>query len=95
MKKACSIALVAALLMVSQVWAESLAVGAADTIRSILTAHKGKRVTVKLNSGSELTGKVGEVNDDIIHLMALSGKEYFDAVVSIGHIEAVVIRTKQ
>ena len=95
MKKACSIALVAVCLVASDVWAEPLAVGAEDTIRSILTAHQGKRVTVKLHSGSEMTGKVGEVNNAIIHLMELSGKEYFDAVVSIGNIEAVVIRAKQ
>jgi len=95
MRNACLILLIALGLMASQVWAEPLAVGANDTLRSILIAHKGKRVTVKLNSGSELTGKVGEVNDNIMQLMELSGMEYFDAVVSIGKIEAVVIRTKK
>jgi small nuclear ribonucleoprotein (snRNP)-like protein len=95
MKKYLSILLVSGLLLSFNVAAEPLSVVGDDTIQSILTAHKGKKVTIKLKSGSELTGKVGEVNDDVVHIMSLAGKEFFDAVASIKKIEAVVIRTKQ
>ena len=94
MKKYISLLMLSSVLIVSSVVAEPLSVNADDTIVSILMAHKDKRVTVKLKSGNELTGKVGEVNDKIVHLIELSGMEYFDAVTSIKAIEAVVIRTK-
>jgi hypothetical protein len=94
MKKSLSILLLSGILLVSNVVAEPLSVSGDDTIKSILTAHKGKRVTVMLKSGVELTGKVGEVNGEVVHLMELSGKEFYDGVAAINKIEAVVIRTK-
>ena len=94
MKKYIPLLLASGILLMSNVIADPLSVTSDDSIQSILSAHQGKRVTIKLNSGSELTGKVGEVNGEIIHLKELSGKEFFDAVASIKKIEAVVIRTK-
>ena len=94
MKKYIPLLLASGILLMSNVVADPLSVTSDDSIQSILSAHQGKRVTIKLNSGSELTGKVGEVNGQIIHLKELSGKEFFDAVASIKKIEAVVIRTK-
>jgi len=85
--------LVSGILFMSNVIAEPLSVGGDDSIQSVLSAHQGKRVTVKLESG-ELTGKVGEVNGKIVHLVELSGKDFFDAVVSIKEIEAIVIRVR-
>ena len=85
--------LVSGILLMPNVAADPLSVTSDDSIQSILSAHQGKRVTIKLESG-ELTGKVGEVNGKIVHLLELSGKEYFDAIVSINEIEAVVIRTR-
>ena len=94
MKKYIPLLLASGILLMSNVIADPLSVTSDDSIQSIFSAHQGKRVTIKLNSGSELTGKVGEVNGEIIHLKELSGKEFFDAVASIKKIEAVVIRTK-
>ena len=65
-----------------------------DTLQTILSAQKGKQVTVKLDSGDELTGKVGEVTDKLVVLKALSGKEFFDAFIKTTDIKAVLIRTK-
>ncbi|MDX1519707.1 MAG: hypothetical protein R3318_06245 [Gammaproteobacteria bacterium] len=65
------------------------------TIQSILAAHMDKRVTLKLKSGTELTGTVGAVNGKVVHLKELSGKEFFDAVAALKNIEAVVIRTRK
>ena len=83
------------LLMISQVSiAEPLTIKADDDIDAVLAAQKGKRVTIMLSSGGELTGTVGEVNDDLVQLRELSGKEFFDAVINADKISAVVIRTK-
>lgn len=94
MKKYLSLLLISGILFTSNVVAEPLSVGNSDSIQSILSAQKGNQVTIMLTSGNELTGKVGEVNSKIVHLIELSGKEFFDAVTAIKKIEAVVIRTK-
>lgn len=75
--------------------AEPLTVKGDDDIESVLKAHNGKRVTVKLNSGDELTGTVGALGNDLVHLRELSGKEFFDAVVDTDEVSAVIIRTKE
>lgn len=94
MNKYLTVIFLSAMLFMSNVFAEPLTVSGSDSVQTILTAQKGNRVTVQLKSGAELKGKVGEVNDEIVHLMELTGKEFFDAVVSVKAIEAVVIRTK-
>lgn len=75
--------------------AEPLSISEKDDIESVLKAHNGKRVTVKLVSGDELTGTIGAVNDNVVYLRELSGKEFFDAVVNTDEISAVIIRTRE
>lgn len=75
--------------------AQELRVGANDTIESVLAAQKGKRVTVRLQSGQELTGIMRTVSSRLAHIGALSGKEFFDAVVPLSAVQAVVIRTRE
>ena len=77
-----------------QVRADPISVGEKDSISSILTAQKGKRVSVKVKSGEELTGTVMTVTKKLTHLGELAGKEYYDAVIANKAIEAVVIRVK-
>ncbi len=72
-----------------------LTVGKEDTIASVIAGNKGKRITLKLKSGQELTGTVRSVGNNLVHLGALSGKEFFDAAVDLGKIEAVVVRVKE
>jgi len=90
-------ALVLALLVVSSIptFAQEATIAAGDSIQSVLAAQKGKRVTVRLRSGQELTGLVRDTNAKVAVLGALGGREFFDAVVSLEHVEAVLIRTKQ
>lgn len=71
-----------------------LTVGSSDTVQTVLEVQRGKRVTVKLTSGQELTGIVKTVSGDVVHLAQLSGKEFYDAVVATSSISAVIIRTK-
>jgi hypothetical protein len=70
-----------------------LTVGKDDTVRSVLAAHVGKRVTLKLDA-DELTGIVRSVGDHTVHLGELTGKEFFDAVVDLDEVSAVLIRVK-
>ena len=75
--------------------AAPLAVGKGDSTATVLAAQQGKRVTVRLKSGEELTGKVVTVGDKVVQLGELSGKEFFDAVISLKGIEAVIIRVRE
>ena len=75
-------------------YAQEVSVSATDTTQSVLAAQKGKRVTVRLMSGQELTGTVREANAKLVVLAAVSGREFFDAVIPLEAIEAVLIRNK-
>lgn len=83
------------LLLANAASAGSLQIAKDDNIPTILTAQKGKQVTVKLASGDELTGKVGEVTNKLVVLQALSGKEFFDAVINLDDVAAVTIRVRE
>ena len=72
-----------------------LKVGANDTVQSVLAAQKGARVTVRVRSGQELTGVVREVNSRVVQLGAVTGREFFDAVVPLEAVDAVLVRTKE
>lgn len=84
-----------ALFLVSGAHAAPLAVAKSDTVAAVLAARQGQRVTVKLGSGEELSGKVVTVGDNVLQLGELAGKEFFDAVVPLGGIEAVIIRVRE
>ena len=88
MKKATVITLITCLILSCGAYAEPLAITGSDTIDTILTAQKGK-------AGDDLTGIVGEVNKEVVQLRELTGKEYYDAVVVLKGIEAVIIRTHE
>jgi len=75
--------------------AESPQIGKDDTLHTVLASQKGKQATVKLASGEELTGKVGEVTGKLVLLQALSGKEFFDAVINLEDVAAVIIRARE
>jgi len=75
--------------------AQDVTVSSGDSIQSVLAAQKGKRVTVRTAGGQELTGVVRDTTSRLVVLGALTGREFFDAVVPIEKVEAVLIRTKQ
>jgi len=71
-----------------------LRVAATDSVETVLAAQKDKRVTVRLRSGQEITGAVRNVTGKLVQLGAVAGKEFFDAVVPLEAVEAVLVRTK-
>lgn len=72
----------------------STATPADDSVRHALEERQGRQVTLVLESGSEMTGTVAKVDADSVKLTQLVGKEFFDAVVDIAHVQAVVFRAK-
>ncbi|HTL27225.1 MAG TPA: hypothetical protein VL280_11450 [Burkholderiales bacterium] len=95
MRSAIRMLLLAALLAAQPALAQELKVASAATVESLMTAQKGKRITVRTRSGQELTGVVREVTPRFVQLGALAGREFFDAVVSLDSVEAVIVRTKE
>ncbi len=61
----------------------------------MLQKHLGQKVTVKLSSSDELTGKVEAVGEHVAHLSELGGKEFFDGVIDLEEISAVIVRARE
>lgn len=88
------VVIIALCLAVAQASAQGVSIAPADTIPSIVVAQKGKSVTLRLRSGQELTGVVRQATDRLVVLGELSGREFFDAVIPMESVEAVIIRTR-
>ncbi|MBI3995107.1 MAG: hypothetical protein HY349_03915 [Nitrospirae bacterium] len=54
----------------------------------------GQFVYVRLSSGDELGGEVKEVGINSVHLSELRGREFFDALVPIDRIVAIIKRAR-
>ena len=63
-----------------------------DTVKSILEHQVGQVVELHLGSGEKIGGKVEKVSDTLVHLSQLTGAEFFEAVVDIESVSAVVVR---
>lgn len=74
--------------------AQPVGVSPSDTPQSFVAAYKGKRITVRLRSGQELSGLVRDVSGQLLVLGEVAGREFFDAVVPMSSIEAVLVRTR-
>lgn len=63
------------------------------TIKRTLELNNGKTVTLRLSGGGEeMTGVVGKVGDFVVHVKALQRREFYDAVIQIDRIDAVILR---
>ena len=71
-----------------------LEVRADDSIKSLLERQMGKRVSLVLEAGPEMTGVVSRVGDSVVLLTELSGREFSDAAVPLDRIVAVVVRVR-
>ena len=95
MKRGISTLLIAAALACAAPAFAQLQVGPNDTVESVLRAQKDKRVTLRLRSNQEITGVVRMSNARVVQIGAISGREFFDAVVPLEAIDAVLVRTKE
>lgn len=66
-----------------------------ETIATFLKRLEGKPVRLRLaGSGEELSGKLVKVTPDVVHLAELSGREFFDALIRIDQVAAVLVQTR-
>lgn len=65
-----------------------------DQLEDVLKRQVGKRVSLVMSSGPELTGVVVKVGRRVVHLGELQGREFFDAVVGLDRVQAVVVRVR-
>jgi small nuclear ribonucleoprotein (snRNP)-like protein len=63
-------------------------------IKEILASYEGKRVAIRLDGGEELEGIVTRVGDYLVHISKLSKRDFYDAVVRIEKINAVILRVR-
>ena len=73
---------------------DGVALKPGDTIQTVLEWQKGKRITVRLQGGEELTGKVVFVSKELVKLEELTRREFYDAVVEVSKVEAVILRAR-
>jgi hypothetical protein len=67
---------------------------ASDTIKLVLERQVGKKVELHLEGGEKIAGKIEKVGEKTVHLSSIAGQEFFDAVVVLEEVTAVLIRTK-
>jgi hypothetical protein len=65
-----------------------------DTVKTILENRVGQPVTILLASGQEMSGVVTSVGDRMLHLSKLSGREFYDAAVSMDRIDGVILKVR-
>lgn len=63
-----------------------------DTTKSALERQSNQQVELHLKNGEKISGKVGHVSDKSVHLTALTGQEFYEAIVVLDDISAVVVR---
>ena len=65
-----------------------------DTPATVLKRNEGQKVELRLKSGEKFSGKIAAVGDKAVHVAELTGQEFYDAVISLDDVSAVIIRTK-
>ena len=85
-----------ALPLATSVFAEDppLTVQGTQPLRETLQKKTGAKATLQLISGQELSGTITAVGENAVHLSELTGKEFYDAVVRLDHISAVILRVR-
>lgn len=69
-----------------------------DTTLSLsdnLKSYTGRDVLLHLKSGDTLQGYVKVVGNNLIHLEKLSGKDFYDALISIEEISAIEAKFRE
>lgn len=68
---------------------------ASDNLRTILEQEISLPVRIVLRSGQELRGTVERLGTGIVQVSHLVGSDYYDAVINLDDISAVVFRVRQ
>jgi len=68
--------------------------GKDKSLQTNLLQFKGKTIEIQLKTGGQLTGKLSEIGTQSILLKELRGKEYYDAIIVIDDITAVIFKAR-
>jgi hypothetical protein len=63
-----------------------------DTLLQVLLRQVGQKVELRLKSGDKISGTVKTVGASCVHIGAITGQEFYDAVVVNEDISALVVR---
>jgi hypothetical protein len=74
--------------------AEGLTIKPGDSIQKILEDRKGRQVTLRLSDGEEMTGTVRSITKELVLIGALAGRDFYDGIVEVEKISAVIVRVK-
>lgn len=74
--------------------AEDLSFEVRDAMGDVLLRAVGKKVELKLARGESVSGKIAAVGPNLVRVSELSGREFFDAIVSLDDVLAVVFRAR-
>lgn len=80
----------------SDIWAEERPAEQAvsESLKQALDQLIGKRVKLKLTSGQDMEGTIASVTAQTVQLTQLTGAEFFDAMVRLDHVSAVIVRAR-
>ncbi len=93
MKTLRTLALLAALTLPLLAADPGLAPTPGDSIQTVLKRQVGNKVELRLESGSSIAGKVESVGESTVFLSNLAGAEFYEAIVVLDDISAVVARS--
>jgi len=55
----------------------------------------GKKISITIDGGKVLTGKVKSVGQHLLHLEKIERKEFFDALIRIDRIQAIEVQFRK
>ncbi len=64
----------------------------ADSVKTALERQAGQQVELRLKSGEKIAGKVDKVGEKTVYITSLTGQEFFEALVVLDDVSAVVVR---
>ena len=65
-----------------------------QNMAEVLKQYAGQNVTLMLQSGKELQGKLEKVGAQLVLVSKIVGKEFYDAVVRIDQIEGFQLKVR-
>lgn len=66
-----------------------------DDIKTILEKEIDLPVKLRLKSGAEINGTVARVGVHVVQIAELAGMEFYDAVININDISAVLFKVRK
>ncbi len=64
------------------------------SVKDNLSANVGKRVSLMISAGEAVEGTIEKVGDHFVLISRLSGKDFYDALVRMDDVKAIVFRAR-